>query len=37
MVNIAIHNAAAYTARYERRLGERVGFGIHGSLAHLKR
>jgi hypothetical protein len=32
-VDIAIKNAAAFAARYELRLGERFGFGIHGSRA----
>ena len=32
MVDIAIKNAGAYAARYELRLGERLGFGIHGSV-----
>jgi hypothetical protein len=32
MDDIAIKNAAAYAARYELRLGERLGFGIHGSV-----
>jgi hypothetical protein len=31
-VDIAIKNAGAYAARYELRLGERLGFGIHGSV-----
>jgi hypothetical protein len=32
MVEIAIKHAGAYAARYELRLGERLGFGIHGSV-----
>jgi hypothetical protein len=32
MVDIAIKNAGAYVARYELRLGERLGFGVHGSV-----
>lgn len=32
MVDIALKNAAAYAARYELRLSERLGFGIHGSV-----
>jgi len=32
MVDIAIKNAGAYAARFELRLGERLGFGIHGSV-----
>jgi hypothetical protein len=32
MVDIAIKNAGAYAARYELRLGKRLGFGIHGSV-----
>jgi hypothetical protein len=32
MVDIALKNAGAYAARYELRLGERLGFGIHGSV-----
>jgi hypothetical protein len=32
IVDIAIKNAGAYAARYELRLGERLGFGIHGSV-----
>ena len=31
-VDIAIKNAGAYAARYECQLGERLGFGIHGSV-----
>jgi len=31
-VDITIKNAVAYAARYELRLGERLGFGIHGSV-----
>jgi hypothetical protein len=32
IVDIAIKNARAYAARYELRLVERLGFGIHGSV-----
>jgi hypothetical protein len=32
IVDITIKNAGAYAARYEFRLGERLGFGIHGSV-----
>jgi hypothetical protein len=32
MVDISIKNAGAYAARYELRLGKRLGFGIHGSV-----
>ena len=32
IVDIAIKHAGAYAARYELRLGERLGFGIHGSV-----
>jgi hypothetical protein len=32
MVDIAIKNAGAYVARYGLQLGERLGFGIHGSV-----
>jgi hypothetical protein len=32
MVDIAIKNAGAYATRHELRLGERLGFGIHGSV-----
>ena len=32
MVDIAIKHAGAYAARYELRLDERLGFGIHGSV-----
>ena len=32
MVDIAIKNAGVYAARYELRLGERLGFGVHGSV-----
>jgi hypothetical protein len=32
IVDIAIRNARAYATRYELRLSERLGFGIHGSV-----
>ena len=32
IVDISIKNARAYAARYELHLGERLGFGIHGSV-----
>ena len=32
IADIAIKNAGAYAARYELRLGERLGFGVHGSV-----
>ena len=32
IADIAIQNACAYATRYELRLGERLGFGIHGSV-----
>jgi hypothetical protein len=32
MVDIAIKNAGAYAARNALRLGERLGFGVHGSV-----
>ena len=32
MVDITIKNAVAYAARHELRLGERLGFGVHGSV-----
>ena len=32
IADITIKNAVAYAARYELRLGERLGFGIHGSV-----
>jgi hypothetical protein len=31
-VDITIKNAVAYATRYELQLGERLGFGIHGSV-----
>ena len=32
IADITIKNASAYAARYELRLGERLGFGIHDSV-----
>jgi hypothetical protein len=32
IADITIKNAVAYAARYELRLDERLGFGIHGSV-----
>jgi hypothetical protein len=32
MSDIALQNAAAYAARYQLRLAERLGFGIHGTV-----
>ena len=32
IADITIKNAVAYAARYELQLGERLGFGIHGSV-----
>jgi len=32
MSDIALKNAAAYAARYNLRLRERLGFGIHGTV-----
>jgi hypothetical protein len=32
IADITIKNAVAYAARYELRLGERLGFSIHGSV-----
>jgi hypothetical protein len=29
---VKLNNAGANAARYELRLGERLGFGIHGSV-----
>jgi hypothetical protein len=32
IADITIKNAVAYAARYELRLIDRLGFGIHGSV-----
>jgi hypothetical protein len=32
IADITIKNAVAYAGRYELRLGERLGFSIHGSV-----
>jgi hypothetical protein len=37
IADITIKNAVAYAARYELQLGERLGFGIHGSVHVVER